>query len=125
MKIRKDRGMRKRVLNAQLLSFEIGELINRLKKQRQWRSGDRTAITLVKTQKLRVVLMALRKGAAMREHHVEGPITIYLIDGSIRFILGAVKCKMRSNGFLALERTIPHDLEALEDSVLLLTIVQL
>jgi quercetin dioxygenase-like cupin family protein len=117
-------GAKERSLDAALLSFTIDEQVKQLKQEKSWQSGDRNAVTLVKNPSVRVTLMALRKGASLREHHVEGPITIYIVEGSIDFIVGQEKCTLKRGSFLTLERTIPHDVEALEDSVILLTIIQ-
>ncbi len=117
-------GSNTRTLDAALLSFTIDEQVKQLKQEKPWQSGDRNAVTLVKNQDVRVTLMALHKGASLREHHVEGPITVYIIEGSVNFIVGQDKCVLKRSGFLSLERTIPHDVEALEDSIMLLTIIQ-
>jgi quercetin dioxygenase-like cupin family protein len=117
-------GAKERVLDATLLSFSIDEKVKQLKQEKSWQSGDRNAVTLVKNPGVRVTLVALRKGASLREHHVEGPITVYVVEGSINFIVGPDKCALKRSSFLTLERTIPHDVEALEDSVILLTIIQ-
>ena len=118
------KGTTQRLLHAQLLSFEVKAYMKKLKKQVQWRNGDRNAMTLVKSSALRIVLVGLRKGATMREHQVEGPITLFVLEGSIRFVVGAKKCKLLSNSLMTLDKTIPHDVEAVRDSVFLLTIVQ-
>lgn len=117
-------GAKERALDAALLSFTIDEQVKQLKQEKSWQSGDRNAVTLVKNPSVRVTLMTLRRGASLREHHVEGPITVYVVEGSINFIVGPDKCPLKRGGFLSLERTIPHDVEALEDSVILLTIIQ-
>jgi quercetin dioxygenase-like cupin family protein len=117
-------GAKERALDAAFLSFTIDEQVNHLKQEKSWQSGDRNAVTLVKNPSVRVTLLALRRGASLREHHVEGPITIFIVEGSIDFIVGQDKCALKRGGFLTLERTVPHDVEALEDSVILLTIIQ-
>jgi len=48
-----------------------------------WRAGDRNAITLTKEATLRVVLIAMKKGAKLREHQASGPITIQAASGSL------------------------------------------
>ena len=112
-----------RLLHAPLLSFEVKAYMKKLKKQVQWRNGDRNAITLLKSSTLRIVLVGLRKGATMREHQVEGPIALFVLEGMIRLILGAKKYRLLSNSLITLHETIPHDAEAVRDSVFLLTIV--
>jgi len=121
-KERKD--AKERPLDAPLLSSAIAEQLKQLQSEPQWLSGDRNAITLVKSTRLRIVLVALRKGAMMREHQVEGPITLFVLSGALQFTAGGEKCHLQRQGLMALEKTIPHDVEALEDSTFLLTIVQ-
>lgn len=113
-----------RALDAPLLSFVLAAQIEQLQKEPQWLSGDRNSITLVKSPRLRLVLVALRKGAIMREHQVEGPITLFVLTGAIHFTAGGEKQHLQSQNLLTLEKAIPHEVEALEDSVFLLTIVQ-
>lgn len=113
-----------RTLRAPLLSFSINNEIEKLLKEPGWLTGDRNAVTLQKNPKLRVVLISLRKGAVLHEHKVEGPITIMVLSGNINFIVGEEKVNTKANGMIVLERAIPHDVEALEDSTFILTIIQ-
>lgn len=113
-----------RTLRAPLLSFSINNEIEKLLKEPGWLTNDRNAVTLQKNPKLRVVLISLRKGAVLHEHKVEGPITIMVLSGNINFIVGEEKVNTKANGMIVLERAIPHDVEALEDSTFILTIIQ-
>lgn len=120
----KRENLGERTLKAPLLKFSITDEIKKLLREPSWLNGDRNAITLQKNNKLRVVLISLRKGAALLEHKVEGPITLFLLSGNINFIVGENKANIEANGLIALERAIPHDVEALEDSTFVLTIIQ-
>lgn len=113
-----------RTLKAPLLSFSISGELEKLLEEPGWLNGDRNAVTLQKNNKLRVVLISLRKGAALLEHKVEGPITLFVLSGNINFIVGENKANIKANGLVVLEKTIPHDVEALEDSTFILTIVR-
>jgi len=113
-----------RVLEAPLMAFSIADEIERLKQGTQWATGSRNATTLAKTPQLRIVLVIVRKGATMHEHQVEGPITLFVLSGAIRFTAGGEDRLVRANGLLALDKAIPHDLEALEEGAFLLTIMQ-
>jgi quercetin dioxygenase-like cupin family protein len=123
MSVKERKDPKERALNAPLLSFVLAEQIEQLQKESQWLSGDRNSITLIKNPRLRLVLVALRKGAIMREHQVEGPITLFVLTGAIHFTAGGEKQHLQRQNLLALEKAIPHDVEALEDSIFLLTIV--
>ncbi len=111
-----------RTLRAPLLSFSLNNEIEKLLVEPGWITGDRNAVTLQKNPKLRVVLISLRKGAALLEHKVD--ITLLVLSGNISFIVGEEKVNAKTNGFIVLERAIPHDVKALEDSTFILTIIQ-
>jgi len=120
----KRESLKDRALKAPLMNFSIDKEIEKLKKEPAWLNGDRNAVTLQKDSNLRVVLIMLHKGVTLHEHKVEGPITLFLLSGKINFIAGKEKVSAESNGFIVLDKAIPHDVEALEDSTFILTIVQ-
>ena len=121
----KERGdVRDRGLDAPLHTFSVGGALEQLRAESAWKIGDRNAMTLVKTNKVRVVLIGMKKGATLLEHCVEGPMTLYVLEGSIKFVAGSHSCNLSHSGFVSLDQAIPHDVEALEESAFLLTIVQ-
>ncbi len=113
-----------RKLKAPWLSFSINSEIDKLKSETAWIKGDRNAVTLQKNSNLRVVLISLRKGATLHEHRVEGPITLFVLSGKMNLITGEEKILAETNKLLILEKAIPHDVEALEDTTFILTIIQ-
>ncbi|MDP2301021.1 MAG: cupin domain-containing protein [Ignavibacteria bacterium] len=113
-----------RKLKDTLLSFSIGSETDKLKKETAWINGDRNAVTLQKNSNLRVVLISLHKGATLHEHKVEGPITLFVLSGKMNFIAGEEKVILEGNEFIVLEKAVPHDVEALEDTTFILTIIQ-
>lgn len=117
-------SLKNRILKAPLLNFSLDKEINKLKKEPSWINGDRNAVTLQKNSNLRVVLMSMRKGSALLEHKVEGPISLFVLSRKINFLARKESVKVRSNELVVLEKTIPHDVKALEDSTLLLTVIQ-
>lgn len=120
----KRESLKGRVLKAQLLTFSIDKEIAQLKKETAWINGDRNAVTLQKNSNLRVVLISLHKGVTLHEHKVEGPITLFVLSGRMNFIVGDEKVIVGGNEFVVLEKAIPHDVEALEDTTFILTIIQ-
>ncbi len=117
-------SLKSRTLRAPLLSFSINKEVEKLRKESAWLNGDRNAVTLQKDKNLRVVLISLHKGVTLHEHKVEGPITLFVISGKINFFAGEDKVSADSNGFIVLDKAIPHDVEALEDTSFILTIIQ-
>ena len=117
-------GLREKSLKAPLLSFSIEQEIENLQKEPEWKEGNRNAVTLQKDSNLRIVLISLRKGITLHEHKVEGPITLFVLSGKINFTAGEEKVHAESNRFIVLDKAIPHDVEALEDTSFILTSIQ-
>ncbi|MEB2355562.1 MAG: hypothetical protein OZ915_10330, partial [Ignavibacteriales bacterium] len=116
--------LKERALTGPLLFFSLDKEIKKLKAESKSGKGDRTAITLQKSSEVRVVLISLRKDAALNKHKVEGPITLFVLSGNIKFIAGDSSINLKKDGFIVLDETISHDVVAKEDSIFLLTIVQ-
>ncbi|MCZ7610559.1 MAG: hypothetical protein M5U17_10385 [Ignavibacterium sp.] len=117
-------SLKERALTGPLLFFSLDKEIKKLKAESKLEKGDRNAITLQKSSEIRVVLISLRKGAALNKHKVEGPITLFVLSGNIKFIAGESSINLKKDGFIVLDETISHDVVAKEDSIFLLTIVQ-
>lgn len=113
-----------RPLDLPLMSFATEQEIAKLKASDQWRRETRAALTLVKTHAVTIVLLALHAGALLKEHHAEGPITVAVLEGTICFKASGEQRILRRGGLLALGDAIQHEVEALEDSALVLTVNQ-
>ena len=92
-----------------------------LENVRTSRSG-RTAKTLVKDGHLRLTLVAMREGAEMREHVVDGPASFQCLHGNIRVQLGDETIELSANSLLVLDAGVSHNVTALRDSTFLITI---
>ena len=84
--------------------------------------GGHRARTLVKDAELRVVLVALAAGARLAEHHAPGRITIQTLSGHLIVRAAGEAVTLPAGHLLTLARTVPHEVEAREASVFLLTI---
>ena len=113
-----------RALDLPLMSFAIDQEVAKLKASDQWRRESRAAHTLVKTHAVTIVLIVLHAGATLKEHHAEGPITVAVSEGAIRFKASGEERVLRSGGLLALGEAIQHEVEALEESAFVLTVNQ-
>jgi quercetin dioxygenase-like cupin family protein len=106
-----------------LLTIRIEEQLRRLHEEPTWGTATRNAITLVKDGVLRVVLIALHAGASLSEHHAPGPITVQVVAGRVRFRAAGRDHELGPGQLVALQATLPHEVEAHEDSALLLTLI--
>ena len=106
---------------APYLEFDIARELEQLHREVGWQSGQ-NAKTLVKYDGLRILLIALKAGSRIPEHHAEGQISIQTVRGHIQVRAQGRSFELRSGGLLALDQGLPHGVEALEESALLLTI---
>lgn len=104
------------------LSFDLQAELHRLRTEdHPWQAG-RNAKTLVKYPNFRILLIGLRAGAHMAEHHAAGAISVQTISGHVLIRAAGRAFDLPEGQLLALEREIPHDVEALAESAILVTI---
>jgi quercetin dioxygenase-like cupin family protein len=104
-----------------MLSFNLAQEISRIKDKPEWSTQDRVSVSLVKDDALNILLMLLKHGARLSEHHTRGPIALQVLAGSVRFSAGAEQTLVASGSIVALDREVAHSLESLEESAVLLT----
>jgi quercetin dioxygenase-like cupin family protein len=102
--------------------FALGEEFDSLRRDIGWRRHGHSARTLVKHDDLRLVLIALAPGARMGEHTADAQASILTVAGSVRVWIGQRVIALPTGGLLALDRGVTHDIEALEESSILLTL---
>jgi hemerythrin-like domain-containing protein/quercetin dioxygenase-like cupin family protein len=103
------------------LSADLPSLAAELLASAEARREGRTARTLRKDGELRVVLVALRAGAHLREHTAPGPLTVQSLSGHAELRAAGCSYHLAPGSLLALSSRVPHELWAAEDSALLLT----
>ncbi len=105
-----------------LLALDIPAELALLHDEEGWQRTGRHARTLVKDADLRVVLIALQAGVRMEEHHAPGRITIQTLAGRLTLRVAGQAVDLPLGHLLTIGATIPHDVEAQEESAFLLTI---
>ncbi len=111
-----------RRLDTPVRHLEFGSELEELRRGRVWDLSGHNAKTLVKYEDLRVVLIALKEGTKLDQHHTIGRLTIQILEGKVRLRLPTEVLEIARGALVALGRSVMHDLEALEESVVLLTI---
>jgi quercetin dioxygenase-like cupin family protein len=111
-----------RVLDAPLVNIDIGRFITQIKKEAAWDNSDRNAITVYKTDGLRMVLVALHEGAVMARHTAAGIISVQVLEGEINFTADEQSVILKKEQMIALHKGLPHSVTALKESVFLLTL---
>ncbi len=106
---------------GQELDYDLSAEVNWLKSHLS-EDHERAGQTLVKEGALNVVLTAMRHGAALGNHAAPGPATILVVEGRVRMHIGDRVTEAGPGGLVAFDAHVSHDVIALEDSAILITI---
>lgn len=109
-------------LTAPLMDFNLTEEIAQLHEEEAWLRTGRNSKTLVKQPDFRIVLIALQKGIHLEEHSADARISIHTLSGHVKLELPEQTVDLPDGHLLVLDRALEHDLEALEESAILMTI---
>lgn len=109
-------------LSGPLLQFDLNTEIEKLRQEDAWRITSRNTKTLVKYPDFRIVLISLKSGKRIEGHKADESISIQALTGKLRLHLPGQAVELPAGHLLTLERALPHDVEALEDSSFLLTL---
>jgi quercetin dioxygenase-like cupin family protein len=86
------------------------------------RDPERTARTLARLGTLRLTLMRLKPGAKVQQHHADHELSIQTVSGGIVIHTAHERFEVKPGQIAILERGLVHDIEAQEESAILLTI---
>ncbi len=111
-----------RIIDASLVTIDLHSFNEQITNEQTWKESDRNAITVFKTNGLRIVLIALHKDAEMTKHTADGIISIQVLKGKISFTTEGRTVELGSGQMLALHENVPHSVLALEESIFLLTL---
>ena len=108
-------------VDASIAKFNITELSKQLKHEEVWHSKKRNSVTVFKSDDLHILLIAMHAVTRMLGHKVEVPLTIQVLEGRIKVITEKETLALGKSNLLVLESGISHDIEAIKESVFLLT----
>ena len=111
-----------RMIDAALVSIDLPFFMEQIKKETSWKDSKRNAITVFKTIGLRIVLIALHKGAEMARHIAEGIISVQVLEGQLQFHTDQQSIELNKGQMLALHERIPHSVKAVQETIFLLTL---
>ncbi len=110
-----------RIIDAAMVEINLNQYIQQLKSEEAWLNSQRNAITLLKTDTMRIVMIGLHADGMLPEHKAEGIISVQVLKGHIRFKVGDEEKRLVEGNMLTLHEKIPHTVVAVEESVFLLT----
>jgi quercetin dioxygenase-like cupin family protein len=109
-------------LTAPLLTCNLGKEIERLRREEHWLKDGRISETLVKYSDFRIVLILMQAGTLMQEHKADARISIHCLSGRLMVHLPEKLVELSAGNLLVLEKCLPHDVNAIEESAFLLSI---
>jgi quercetin dioxygenase-like cupin family protein len=110
-----------RVLDAPFVFTDFQHYIRQVKQEEAWHKSDRNSITVFKNSQITIVLICLHEGAVIENNSIAGLLSIQVLEGKIKMELESDETEVIKDQQVTLHQYINHSLEAMQESVLLLT----
>ncbi len=104
-----------------MLEYDLEREIETLKAEQPWQAGH-SSKTLAKYPDMRVVLIGMEPGAVLHRHRARGTIVLRTLYGCITLNAVGKTVNLPPGQLVALDGMIPHDVESLTTSYVLLSI---
>jgi len=111
-----------RVIDDSFVKIDLRAYANQVKDERAWHESDRNAITVFKTDSVTIVLSAMHKGATMIKQSTCDLMEVHVQEGSLKFQAKDNVVMLAAGEMALLHKGYSYDIEALEESVFLLTL---
>ena len=105
--------------------LDVGEEGVALLAEPEWADGDRNSKTLFKADPLRVVLTALRDGAALQNEDPDETVAVHVLQGEIEVRIQSDASVARAGQLVCLPGGAPWQITASVDSLFLLILGRL
>lgn len=105
-----------------LIAIELVEALKALRRGDAYSTADHAAQTISKQSGIKVVLIALKAGGRMSEHHADAPITVHGLQGAVNFTVGGQVIRLTPGLLVCVAAGMLHSVEAIDESAFLLTI---
>lgn len=104
------------------LTFDLDALAQELRAEPSYAREGHTARTLARTSDLRVVLVVLRAGKKLSEHHVNVTASVYAVTGNLHLQMADRNAALAAGHLFVLAPGLAHDVYAETDSTFILTL---
>lgn len=111
-----------RPLVGSSLSFDLAAEEKALRSSPLWRRRGHTARTLIMHPDFRLVLVVLKSGKRLHQHQTDHRISVQTLTGRVGLNLPDRSIDLPAGNVLVLDKSIPHDVVAVEDSAFLLSL---
>lgn len=101
---------------------DVGEEASTLLEEPEWTSGDRNSRTLATTDRLRIVLTALRAGAEMSSEESNDTLAVQALRGRLEVRVEGIDLELEAGQLATAEEPREWRVRAATDALLLLTV---
>ncbi|TSA85500.1 cupin domain-containing protein [Deinococcus detaillensis] len=115
-------GRQDRPQHIALNRYDLKGQLARLRGDAPLAQYGRDSLTLVRDSSFTLLLVALKAGTGLPNHTAPGPISVLVLDGRVAFTSKGERCDLGPHELVTLPARIPHEVMALEDSAILITI---
>ena len=112
------------VFGDPMVSIDLPLFIQQIKGERSWKDGKCNAVTIFKTNAMRLVLIALHEGAEMARHAADGTISVQVLEGSMLFSTDQQSVVLPKGQMVVLHEKIFHSVKAIDKTIFLLTVTK-
>lgn len=113
-----------RPLAGKHLTFDLPSIIAELRQEESYLRSGRAGRTLVKAGPLVLTVTLIRDGVEVGTHHAETPMTLQVLEGGLSYRIGDEDAELGEGEFLFFGPGHAKDIQALDDTALLLTITR-
>ena len=105
-----------------LIDIDLFGELAALRSTDAYRSASHAATTIAKQPGIRVVLIALKPGGRMHEHHAGASITVQGFDGHVTFTVGDRNVALTPGVLITVAAGLSHSVVSVDESAFILTI---
>jgi quercetin dioxygenase-like cupin family protein len=105
-----------------LIEVDLVAELDALQASDSYQTADHAARTIAKHPGIRVVLIALKPGGQIHEHHADSAITVQGVQGRVEFRVGEPKAELVPGVLLTVAAGRPHSVVGVDQCALILTI---
>jgi quercetin dioxygenase-like cupin family protein len=108
-------------VSGKLLQYELLDEAKDVLAQAKTKKVGVAARTLAKEGPFRITIIGMARGAVMKRHHVDGPISLHVLRGRIGLETDEQVVQLGPGDLTVLDDAVQHDVVAAADSVFLIT----
>jgi quercetin dioxygenase-like cupin family protein len=109
-------------ITAMLHTFDLPDLIEKMKHKHTWIKGELNAMVLYKSSETQIVLAALHQETEIRSFQADESATIQVIEGKLKFRTIKETVTLEKGQMLTIHENIKYRITAKDETVMLMTI---